>query len=454
MNLIKDIEFQTILLSYICRDKGFIKDCGYLLSPDDFKPISGNDKERYIVAKLAFEHYEKTREPIGGLLRPFVVDHADRHKMGEKQTIKLLDLVKQINDGRKDIISVDAVAEKVIQFKKSRLKKLAVEQAIKLMEKGELTDDAWYKIAREAVENFSAQRYETSDYLADYKARIKRREAEDRIVKRPMLMIDALDENVRMIRRGQFAIWLGYLKSGKSAALLWTALSYIFQGLNVLYFTLEDSMADTENRMDAALTGIAIVDLVEQENRFKKRFRRMRSLIHAKLRIIDGTENGMSVADIEAAWEDYRNRGFIADAIIIDYDDEIVPPRKYGKETAARRLEFADIYRELRRLGARRNVFVWCAAQTGRKTEGKKIISSNTIAEDISKVRKVHLALGVGCGDWGEDSKYIYVTAAKNTKQHVGWNIFVDFEKGQFYVRDKTLKQYKKEAKKAKKEKD
>ena len=457
MNVIHDTEFQKILLSFICRDRNFLRDTGYLLSAHDFRPLrKGDGEELHVISKLAFDHWKKTREPIGPLLRTFVIDYADQEKLGDKPTEKLLKVVKEINNGQRDIISVDSVADKVIQFKKTRLKQKAVEEAADLLEKGKLTDEEWYRIARDAVAQFSKQKYESADYLKDYEARIQRREVESRIEKYPYLFIDPLDEDERFrtIHRGQFAIWLGYLKSGKSQALLQTAIAYIFQTLNVLYFTLEDSLSITENRLDGSLTGICLQDLNEKSHKFRKRFKKLRHLVHSKLRIIDGTENGLSVADIEACWEEYRNRGFIADAVIIDYDDEIVPPRKYGKESSARRLEFADIYRELRRFAARRKLFVWTAAQTGRKTEGKKIISSSNIAEDISKVRKVALALGVGCGDYGEDSKFVYVTASKNCRQHIGWNIMSNFNQGSFYDRDRTLRLMEKERKRKKREKD
>src|SRR6267142_853695 len=179
MNALHDIEFQKILLSFICRDRIFLKETGYLLSPDDFKSVhrSGSN-ELYVIAKLAFEHWQKTREPIGPLLRTFVIDSADDKKLGDKPTEKLLTIVKEINDTKRDIISVDSVAEKVIQFKKTRLKKKAVENAVELLEKGQLTDEEWFRIARDAVEQFSKRKYESTDYLLDYEARIKRRELE------------------------------------------------------------------------------------------------------------------------------------------------------------------------------------------------------------------------------------------------------------------------------------
>jgi hypothetical protein len=150
---------------------------------------------------------------------------------------------------------------------------------------------------------------------------------------------------------------------------------------------------------------------------------------------VDGTEGGFTVRQMEEIFLRERDRGFKADAIIIDYDDEIVPSRRYQE----RRLEFADIYRELRQLAGRYNIIVWTAAQTQRGTENVKILSSDRVAEDIGKVRKATLVLGLGKGDWGEDSIYIWVAKHKFDRQHVGCNIMPDKECMMIYDRIRTL---------------
>jgi len=220
-------------------------------------------------------------------------------------------------------------------------------------------------------------------------------------------MIDPLDELIRGIGRGHLGVWLAYLKRGKSIALNHTALAYILQGLNVLYFTLEDPIDEVENRFDGAITSLPMKALVNKPKKVRLRFDRFIRLVRSHLKIVDGTEGGMSVTRIEEIWERERNRGFTADAVLIDYDDEIKPPRKQEE----RRFEFADIYRSLRRFAAHKQVIVWTAAQTGRQTENMKIITAAATAEDISKIRKATLAIGIGKGDWGEHSRYLYVAA-------------------------------------------
>jgi hypothetical protein len=206
------------------------------------------------------------------------------------------------------------------------------------------------------------------------------------------------------------------------------------QKLNVLYFTLEDSQLDVENRLDSMITGVPIAKLASKPKTTQAKFERYRRFIRSGLRIIDGTQGGFTVAKIEQILLREREQGFHTDALLIDYDDEIVPPRK-DKE---RRFELADIYRGLRQVVSRNNVIGWTAAQTQRDTDTLKIIGGNRVAEDISKIRKVAMAIGVGKGEWGDDSLYLWVAKHRFGKSEVGCHIVSDKERMLIYDREKT----------------
>jgi replicative DNA helicase len=159
-------------------------------------------------------------------------------------------------------------------------------------------------------------------------------------------------------------------------------------------------------------------------------------LSRARLKIVDCTERDITIRKVEEIIDEQRNLGFIADAVIIDYDDEIKPAKRY----AERRMEFAEIYRDMRKLASRRDLLVWTAAQTRRGTDQAKMITGDHLAEDISKVRKVAFALGMGKGDWGDDSIYLNVAAHKFDKQHVGCHIISDKDRMLIFSREKTAR--------------
>jgi hypothetical protein len=165
-----------------------------------------------------------------------------------------------------------------------------------------------------------------------------------------------------------------------------------------------------------------------------KRFQKFRRMVRTQLKIVDATEGGTTIQGIEQVLLQERDRGFHADALIIDYDDEIVPTRKQKE----RRFEFADIYRDLRQMTARYNLLSWIAAQTRRGTEENKVIGGDLLAEDISKLRKVALAIGIGKGEWGENSLYLWVAKHKYDVQHVGCNIISDYSRMLIYDPEAT----------------
>jgi len=439
MNLLRDEEFRRILLRFLIKDRNFLKTCGHLLSAEDFKPTAQSDgNETWLIASWALDYYRERGEPIGGLLRTEAMEKADTLRFGSKQTARLLAAVKELQNPATDVIAADAVQEKVVAFKKSRAKQRAMEKLVELQERGELTDERWYEVTTEANRMFEMG-YKITDFMSDdeFKKRALRRADEQRKHRRPFLLIDEIDRMypTGFIGRGMLGVILGYLKAGKSLALDWVTLSLAWQGMNVLHFALEDPANEVEDRLDAAITHLPINRLGMTPIKLRKRFERMRHTMHGRLKVIDGTEGGMSVQRMDEIYERERNLGFYADAIVCDYDDEVEPPRKQKD----RRFEFADIYRDYRRLVAKRSLFGWMGAQTNTKAEGKRVITASNSAEDISKIRKATITLGIGDGEWGDDSKYLSIVASKIGRQKIGCNIMTKYEQGLFYDRDATL---------------
>jgi hypothetical protein len=169
-------------------------------------------------------------------------------------------------------------------------------------------------------------------------------------------------------------------------------------------------------------------------NKLKKRFERVKEAMRGRIRLVDGTQGGWTVTKVTKLWEDLKQTGFTADAIVIDYDDEIECERTF-KEENARRFEFAEIYRRLRRMAANLNVIVWTAAQGRRDSEGKRVITGKDAAEDISKLRKVFLGLGIGSDPDDERVKHLFVMRHKTDRSRFGVDIVSNFDHALFYDR-------------------
>lgn len=454
MSYFHDPDFQSNMLAFLCRDRGFLKKTSGLVEENDFKPRKGETPERHILAKIALGFWREYDEPIGGMLRTEVLDYCrDRqNRVGAKLKEKLLDEVEQIRSNH-NLVAVEALEQRVISYKARRAKQQALDELIQLQEEGKLSDDRFMKVCQDALQTFG-HGYKVSNYLKGLEKRIRRRQLEAQR-KYPFLMIDQLDQEVRSIRRGTLGLVLAKWKVGKSLFLAYLAYAMAMQAYNVLFITLEDPLEEVEDRLDGLMTGLPVRQLVSLPNKLRKRFKRTEEILRGRIKIIDGTEGGMTVQKIEDIWEKERNRGFTADVVIVDYDDEIVPVTHY-KGDAARRMEFADIYRDLRKFSARRDIYLWTAAQARRGKENQMIVSGEDAAEDISKIRKVFMCIGIGSGpaDWGEDSRHLYIAAHKADRQKIGWSIMGNFTRGLFYDRQSTDRMVEREKHKKKQEEE
>lgn len=444
-----DANFQDELLQFVVHDVNFLKQASHLLSEDDFKRLSVKEGlERQTVAHLALNFWNRYRQPVGKYLKSELIQYARNRKWDNDSATRqrLLDYSAEFYNGHKRV-AADAMLDKVRQYKADHELAMAMSQMQELIEKGQLTPEMFLTLARKAVEQSGQKDDRPVDYFDDkeLQARMDRRLLQMTRQRFPALLIDPIDRVVRIIARKHLGLVMAPYKRGKSLFFIWLALAYTLQGLNVMYFTLEDPREDVEDRFDAAVTALPLSRLAELPERVREKFKRYKRLLRTRLKIVDGTEGHMSIAAIENIWEQERNRGFAADAVIIDYDDEIKPKEKRSE----RRMEFADIYKDLRAVLARHELLGWTASQTGRQSEKMQFISGKEIAEDISKIRKAAFALSLGAGQWGEESLFLWVAAHRYDRQHVGGNIVTDKGRMIFYDRDATLKREKLEATKA-----
>lgn len=451
----RDPDFQEKLVTYLCRDRNFLRRTAGILSAHDFRPRKGQSPELQIVASKALDYWRKYGEPIGGMLRPEMTELADERKMGNRQRERLMEIVSNVRNGN-GLVAVGALEEKVIAYKSRQAKHEAIEELIDLQEKHQLTDERFRKIFERATKGFSAE-HDVIDIAGGLEQRIARRELNS-TRKYPYLMIECLDKTVHVPPRGGgIGLILGKYKVGKSLIFIHLGQTMALQGLNVLHFTLEDPRDTVEDRYDAALAGLTISRLNMLPNKLRHRFTRAMDKLRGRIRVVDGTKDGLSIEAMDSIYEQQRNRGFPADVILIDYDEYIVPTEHY-KTDSGRRRELGEIYQALRHWGGRRDVYLWTAAQTRRGKKGNPVkVVGDDAAEDISKVRKAYLCLGVGFfPDWGDNGRFITVAANKDGEQFMGYPIMGDFKRGIFYDAVATAKRQAtwKEEKKKKREEE
>lgn len=437
-SFLNDPHFQDVLISFLIFDREFCKQASHLLSRDDFKGLDkGAGNERMAVAGLALDFYNRYRQPVGKLFKVELIEYARKTGWTDASKQRLIEYGESLVGNGHKRVAPDAALEKVKAYKTELELARAIDNMQNHLEMGSLSVEEFLKIAREAAEKVNWNTDRPTNIFADkeLEKRIARRELQTRRMRFPALLIDPLDRMIRIIARKHLGLILAPYKRGKTMLFIWLALAYVLQNLNVMLITLEDPKEDMEDRFDAAITNLPMSRLTENPDRVKQRFQRYKKYARTKLKVVDGTNGETTIPGIENIFEQERSRGFVADVVLIDYDDEIRPVKKQSE----RRMEFADIYRDFRAMLARHELIGWTASQTSRKSDDMKIISGKYIAEDISKIRKASFAMSIGQGEWGDDSVFLWVAAHRYDKQHVGSNIIMNKEKSLFYDREATL---------------
>jgi hypothetical protein len=427
-------KFKDLLVALTIQDRQFLRSCKHLLEAKDFKPRSSHKEEnghaRYVVAQTALSYFAKYNDPVGDMLETEIISHC--RNAGIPHSGKIVEFGNVLAD--KKIRAVSSIVDRLIEYKKQVTKANAVSRLVELQSSGQLSDDKWIDICRQGIAVFNKDQYATSDYFKGLQDRIDRRRFTP-VDRYPVFFIDPLDERIRSISRGHIGLLMAPYKGGKSLGLIHIAVAHCIQRYKVLYFTLEDPKDDVEDRFDSQIAQVPIKHLAKRGRIIKERFQRFVSRVRGRIRIVDATEGGLTLPMVESVWEEQRNQGFTADVVIIDYDDELRSTTKRDE----RRYEFADIYRDMRVFAAKKQIILWTAAQTKRGTKGLQKIGGDDLAEDVSKVRKVSLAIGLGKGEWGDDSMYLWVAAHKLDKQYIGCNIMQDKERMMFYDREQTM---------------
>ena len=438
MSYWRDPDFQQQLVTYLCRDRGILRRVAHKLKDKDFEPRRGQGPEWHLIAGIALTFFQKYNEPVAGMLRTEALDLVRQQKISGRVREQFLGAVDKINKADK-LVAVESIEQKVDDYLRRRVRQRAIQQILSEEEEGTLTNERLAQICNKVL-RYTGQKYTVTDYFSGLDSRITRRRLESHR-KWPVLFIDPIDERMRVLSRGNLGMALAQYKVGKSVFLAWVAYAYMIQGLNVLYVTLEDHREEVEDRFDGLYTRVALKELGAHAGLVKRRFASSLELTRGRLKIVDGTEGGVSVALIESIFDQERNQGFVADAVVVDYDDEIEPPKKYAGDKNSRRHEFADIYRELRRFAAKRDIYVWTAAQAVRGKEDQKIIAGKDAAEDISKIRKVAFCVGIGRDiKYGRNGRYLYIAAHRHDESRVGFSIVGDFKASVFYDQEETVK--------------
>ena len=172
---------------------------------------------------------------------------------------------------------------------------------------------------------------------------------------------------------------------GKSITLANLGYNFVYQGLNVLYISLELSEHVVAQRFDSMFTGIGRREWKNKVDEIAVRLKQIKENQNIGVIDIVHMPSGTTPADIRAYLKNYYlHYKMMPDLLIVDYLDLMYPNQK---------VDYSDIWtkdklcsEQLRDIGVEYNMFVATASQLNRSAVGETYHNHSMIAGGISKV--------------------------------------------------------------------
>ena len=301
-----------------------------------------------------------------------------RKDINEEEHTKLKDTINSLT---KDEVDLQWLFDTTERFCKDRAVHNAVLSGIKILDKKDLkrTPEAIPHILSEALA-VSFDNHIGHDYLADAENRFNWYHTKE---KRYTFDLDYMN---RITKGGVPAktlnIALAGTGVGKSLFMCHVASSYLLQGLNVLYITLEMAEERIAERIDANLLDITMDDLhALPKDLYDNKIKKLQDKTNGKLIIKEYPTASAHSGHFKALINELAlKKSFKPDAVFIDYLNICASARFKGGNISSY-FYIKAIAEELRGLAVECNVPIFSATQTTRTG----FVSSDIGLEDTSE---------------------------------------------------------------------
>lgn len=290
----------------------------------------------------------------------------------------------------------DWYMENIEGFARYKALELAILESVTLLENGEGGEVERRIKEAQAI---SLQTDLGSDYFHDPLGRLERMRDKSNYVSTGW---KALDEKLYGgFTRGALNVWAGGSGSGKSLWLQNIALNWVFQGFNVVYFTLELSEDLVSMRLDAMVSDRGTKDVMRDIKdaalhiKAKHKKASAEGVMPGKLIVKKMPEAGTTANDLRAFLKEFEiKNGYKPDCIVIDYLDLMNPNnRKIDATNAFAKDKYTS--EEMRALAGEYNALLATASQLNRQSVEATEFDHSHIAGGISKINTADNVFGI-----------------------------------------------------------
>ena len=248
---------------------------------------------------------------------------------------------------------------------------------------------------------------ESSYLLNNIKERQLRRQENKSVYPTPFKQINQLT-NAGGYEAGSILVILDKQKRGKTMTLVNVIRGYLRMKKKILVVDLENGQDNIFSRLEQSIMGLTKLELLsgEHDDAVQRRFRKYKRLggevVVLRMPALTTTAN-----DIESKMDElYRQNGFSADVLVLDYAAKMGSISKRENDTN----RISDVYIEISNLALKKNIeHVWTAnhvTREGAKSRMKTRYQGEDIALCIDIVRHAHAIFGINRSVPEEEAGY------------------------------------------------
>ena len=278
--------------------------------------------------------------------------------------------------------------------------------------------------------------------------------------------IPMLDNIIGGFQNKWLVTCLGATKAGKTWMLIELALAAVWQGLNVLFVSLEMGKSQIDERLDMSVgfmtanpngeaemlrkVGDDYIKVTEQTDsiyevdKVIKARNRYKKISGGSLEVVAFNRGRLNYHDIDRILDELEEKkGFYTDVLVCDYLG--IMKETVSGQNKKERISENSI--GLKEIAGVRNIAVISAMQGNRKAMSAKVFKSNLVADDIDTIFNSDLVLAICQTDMEEKEgkARIYIANFRHGKQHGSVGIYRDLSIGQFHIDTFEIKEVKAE---------
>jgi len=404
-----DIKLERDVLSTLLTDEAALKEVIVLLKPEHIK----SPHLRWTLKEL-YKYYKKYNEIPP---RAFFTRQIKKSKkIDEEEKDRFLSLTKKLHAKKKSKGFKQYTLDELKEFIHTRELAKVIEKGLGHLEKGDVEQTISTLVAANKIKSYQNE-YIICDWLKTFEERQeerKERKINPELANFVKLPWHSINKVVGGIQAGETAAFASLTSVGKSIVLMLCGKRAILDKKNVIHFTGENSLWQTNQRYDSAVFGVAYDKL--KFYRFKKKelkqlreiAKQANEIIGSRLRTVKFIPRRASIVTFERVIEElWVTEKFKPDLIIIDSADHMIPAMKQEQY----RLDQSEVYWDVKTLAAAHEIPIITSTQVSKQWKGKKA-AAEALAEAYDKARILDVVLTINQLD--DTSPDLIMLLAKN----------------------------------------